>query len=266
MTPRRLGAYLRLLVEAEDAPVTLVACPPSGGNVAEFAGWGPDLPRGWRLVAAQYPARQDRLQEDPVCDLRELAQAIAGELATLPEVQGSRLVLYGHSMGATVAFEAALGLQRAGHHRAEVLAVASQVPCPRAELSSLDEADVIEWFRGIGDINPLLLAHPGLRARVVPAFMADAEACVRYRCTPGDRVTADILAFSSDDDPLLDPGAVAGWRERTTGSFAWHRSGGGHFFVREHGTEILAELGRHVERARELDQRPSQAANASPRR
>lgn len=104
--------WLRVL-RADPTPRHHLVCfPPGGASVTAYRELAARFGAGAAVVGVQYPGRQDRLGESVVSDLSELADAIAAQL--LGQGPHTGLSLFGHSMGATVAFETARRLERAG--------------------------------------------------------------------------------------------------------------------------------------------------------
>jgi len=66
---------------------------------------------GVDVVALQYPGRQDRRHEPCIATIGELADLVAEELRSLSE---KPTIFFGHSMGATLAFEVARRLEHTG--------------------------------------------------------------------------------------------------------------------------------------------------------
>jgi len=69
------------------------------------------MPPSVETLAIQYPGRQDRRGEPCIDDVRELANMIVPELRPWPNRPAA---LFGHSLGATLAFEVALRLDAEG--------------------------------------------------------------------------------------------------------------------------------------------------------
>ena len=88
--------------------VRLVAFPPAGAAASFFRPWTRFLPQGVELLGVQYPGREDRLLEPHPPDLHALADTIA---AALGGRAGVPLALFGHSLGAAIAYEVAHRLQ-----------------------------------------------------------------------------------------------------------------------------------------------------------
>jgi medium-chain acyl-[acyl-carrier-protein] hydrolase len=84
------------------AAPALVCIPHLGGNAALFGWWASRLATDVRVLPVQLPGRGSRGAERPLRSIAEIVDALA--LNVGPEL-GVRYALYGHSLGALVAFE-----------------------------------------------------------------------------------------------------------------------------------------------------------------
>ncbi|HEY8544699.1 MAG TPA: alpha/beta fold hydrolase, partial [Acidimicrobiales bacterium] len=113
--PGRDGAWLRRLPAAAGAGPggarrRLVVFPHAGGAVSWYAPLARLLVPDVDVVGVQYPGRQDRLGEPCLDSIAELRDAVVADL-----LGGGWLdrpvALFGHSMGAVVAYETARRLE-----------------------------------------------------------------------------------------------------------------------------------------------------------
>ncbi|RII89311.1 thioesterase II family protein, partial [Clavibacter michiganensis] len=84
----------------------------AGGAATAYRGWAPFAPRGVEVLAVQYSGRGDRYGDPVSPDLDTLAAEVAEAVDALPE--RLPVVLFGHSMGALVAYETARVLAARG--------------------------------------------------------------------------------------------------------------------------------------------------------
>lgn len=92
----------------DSAALRMYCFPHSGGSPGEYMRWSDRLP-GTEVWGVQLPGRGSRLAESPFTDMPELVDAVVSGLGfTGP------YVLFGHSLGALVAFETAHALRERG--------------------------------------------------------------------------------------------------------------------------------------------------------
>lgn len=230
------GEWLRVL-RGDPAPRRYLLClPPGGGPATAYREFAQCFGAGTAVLAVQYPGRQDRLGEAPITDLCELADQIAREVLRHGNLDG--LALFGHSMGATVAFETARRLERGGQALTALFVSGRPAPAfvetQRLHLGS-DEDLIKDLERLAADPAPIqmLRDEPSLAELVLPAVRGDYQAVETYRYTPGDPLAVDIAALVSTGDPTMRPEQADEWREFTGGTFERTTFPGGHFFVDE---------------------------------
>jgi pyochelin biosynthesis protein PchC len=232
-----LDAWLRRYREVPRARARLVCFPYAGGGATVFRLWSSGLPLDVEVIAIQYPGRQDRYDEPVIDEMAAMVEPIRAALDRLP---ARPTVLFGHSMGASIAYETSLRLAVpprllvvSGHnapHRA------ARKPVPRTE----DE--VIAEVRAVDGPHETL-ADPELRELVMPALHGDYRLIRGYLPAPGPRpVPVPIVAYTGTLDPTAQPEQVRAWAELCTGDFELVSFPGGHFFLESHTGEVLADL------------------------
>jgi pyochelin biosynthesis protein PchC len=228
----------------------VVAVPHGGAGAGAFAAWPDLLGDDVEVVAVQFPAREDRLADPPPADLQEAAGVVAAAVAALP---ARPLVLFGHSMGATVAYEVARHLVAQGGPVPDHLVVSSR-PAPVDEAGGDvhrrdDEGILAEVARLGGDAPGELgaaLGDPGLRALVAACVRDDHRLVETYRHVPGPPLPCPVTVLLGDDDPDVDVVAASRWREVTTASLDVRVLPGGHFHVVDDRARAVAAVGEVV--------------------
>ncbi|WP_042369305.1 thioesterase II family protein [Streptacidiphilus neutrinimicus] len=237
--------WLRRFHTAPDDAPRLLVLPHAGGNASYFFPLSAALAEHADVLVVQYPGRQERFGEPCVESLHELADLVAAALCdgTAPLLDRPFSV-FGHSMGASLAFEVACRLRDAGHPPA-ALAVsgrrAPSIPAPGA-VHRADDARLIADIKLLGGTDERMLDHPELLAAILPAVRSDYVATETYRFRGAAPLDCPVTALIGDVDPRVDEPQAQAWRTHTTGAFRLRSYPGGHFFLVPHLAAVVQEL------------------------
>jgi pyochelin biosynthetic protein PchC len=186
------------------------------------------------VYAVRYPGRETRLQEPALDSIRALTEGVLAEL--IPLWSARPLVVFGHSLGALVAFE----LARRGRAYGLVLrklivsaCSAPSVPDDDEPIAQLPRDEFLAELRELKGTPPDFFAHAELIDLLLPALRADFAAAESYVPSPGPKLTCPIVAFAGRDDDEPLPDEMRPWADETTASFALRLFDGEHFFVRD---------------------------------
>jgi surfactin synthase thioesterase subunit len=228
------------------AEAGLICFPYGGASAAVFHGWGERLPAAVDVHAVQLPGRTARLFEPPFTSLPALVEALAEALAP---ALARPTVMFGHSIGALLAFELTRELRRR-RGRAPAALFLSACPAPhipiRTRLHELPEPDLIAQLAALGGTPAELLADRGLLDLVLPAVRADFELAETYSYAPEPPLELPIAAFAGRGDEHAGVDAVGAWREHTTAAFTLDVLGGGHFFIHAEAERLLDLICRRL--------------------
>ncbi|MEV6977266.1 alpha/beta fold hydrolase [Kitasatospora sp. NPDC093806] len=238
--------WFRRFHPSDSAPARVVLFPHAGGSAGFFRDWSAALSPYADVVAVQYPGRLDRLDEPAFDSLTDLAERAYAELRPWAD---RPLILFGHSMGAAVAFEVARRFERDGVKGPVRLCVSgSRAPSdPRDSTVHLlpDEGLLAELGR-LGGTDERVLADPELQALILPALRGDYTAIETYQAAPDELVSVPVTALTGDADPRVSVDQVDGWKAHTTGAFDVHVFPGGHFYLVHERAAVLAVLKAHL--------------------
>ncbi|MFD4987414.1 thioesterase II family protein [Streptomyces sp. NPDC058374] len=210
------------------APVRLFCFPHAGGSPLFFRGWAAALD-GAELYTVCYPGRAERLGEPPAQDLRAMARLIGEEIAGQDD--GREVVLFGHSMGALVAYETAAVLEERGAPVSGLVASGARAPhLPRVHAPENPEG-ALRDLTELGGTEPELLAEPGFRELILPALIADFAMLNGYTQPDRPPLSCPVTALVGDADPRVTLEHAAAWRETTRGTFRTRTASGGHFHL-----------------------------------
>lgn len=213
--------------------------PHAGGSASFYVPVSAALAPSIDVVAVQYPGRQERYRERPFESLHELADAAASELVALAD---RPLALFGHSLGAAVAFEVARRLERdSGTGVVALFASGRRAPgALRVEdVHRRDDAGLIAEVRSLEGTDSRVLDDADVLRLVLPALRADYTAIETYRPEPDSVIRAPVVVLVGDRDPQVTIDEAVAWRNHTTGGVDLRIFGGGHFYLLEHRAEVL---------------------------
>ena len=223
-----------------NARATLVF-PHAGGVALAYRSLGTALARvGADAYVMQYPRRGDRLSHSAAQTVGALAEDLfaAGDWAGL-----APLNLFGHCMGAVVAFEFARVAERRGVAVNALFVSASEAPSAVASAPDLPMArdEILAEMVDLGGTDARLLDDDDFVELLLTAVRADYAAFNRYACDAHVRIAADIHTLGGDADRRVSEAMLRRWETHTGGVFTNSMFDGGHFYVNEH-TDDVAEL------------------------
>ncbi|MDJ1134222.1 thioesterase II family protein [Streptomyces iconiensis] len=217
--PGPAGEWLRPLHTPAGAPLRLICFPHAGGGASLFRAWVPSMPDDCALWAVQYPGREDRITERHCDSVPQLARRIA---YALQWAMDTPYALFGHSMGAIVAYETAREVDKLGLTSPLRLIASGSPPPDQAAAACRAERDAAS--------PPPASAQEAERPVTATALETDTDLLARYGPDPGAVPTeVPLTVLRHDDDPDLDTGTARGWAAVTKASCRLRTLPGDHF-------------------------------------
>ena len=232
---------LRHLAPAPAAPIRLVCFPHAGGSATFYAALAHALGSQVDTQAVQYPGRLERRDEPFPESIAEVADAVVSELAPCLD---RPTALFGHSMGAVVAFEVARRLEALQCPPTWLFISGRGAPSlqPREFTHLLDDQSLLAEMAKLGGTDRRLLADEELMQFLLPVIRGDYLTLASYRHAPGPPLSCPLTAVNGQDDTRVSSRTVAAWEQLTTGPFHSLTLRGGHFYLVERAPEVAALL------------------------
>ncbi|MCY0935097.1 thioesterase II family protein [Streptomyces sp. H34-S4] len=218
----------------------------AGAGTSAFRRWSQTTGTGVEAFSWPLPGRDRRRREARfttrealLADLKPLFEQVADE-------PGVPYVLYGHSLGGTVAYTVAHALQEAGLPQPALLAIGAcpppDAPAALTGAAGLPDTELLRVLEHYGAAPPAVEPGDLWHRTVLPVLRDDLALAMDLRRAAEGRLTVPLLAVNGTEDLLADAEALAGWGRWTTGRLVRRALPGGHFFVR--GPELPRLLGR----------------------
>ncbi|MGY5059956.1 thioesterase II family protein [Streptomyces sp. 900105755] len=224
----------------ERGRIALVCVPFAGAGPSFFHPWRALSADRWRVVPVELPGRERRVLETPYRNVVEAAEnSVDDVLSDLGE--GARAVLFGHSLGAVLAYELTHLLSARGVRVERLVVSGSPGPWTQRERRATGLPDVeflarVEEFAGF---RHEALDHPEMRELILPVLRADCDMHENYVPSTDEPVSVPICSVRGSYDGLVGAEQALEWRRATTGEFSYAELPGDHMYLVDHARAVL---------------------------
>jgi medium-chain acyl-[acyl-carrier-protein] hydrolase len=224
----------------------LICFPHAGAGASAFAGWAALVPPEIELVVVQLPGRQNRIAEEPFAAAGPLISALVHALR--PVLDGS-FSFFGHSCGASLAYELTWALRARGRQGPRQLFLSAQ-PAPGTaglsgfrRLHELPDGEFLAEVLTLGGIDPELSQDEDSLYCLLPLLRADFGLWERHDPAPRAALDCPVTVLCGESDPRAPRTAVEAWRACTTAEFRIQVFRGGHFYFLDSTAEVVSLIG-----------------------
>lgn len=211
----------------------------------------------WKMMAGtrleicpiHLPGRETRIDEAPFTSTDALVPALVDQLTPhLEQPYG----LFGHSMGALIAFETARELRRRGLPSPVRLFVSGfrgpHLPERFPNRRAFDDRAFIADLRALAGTPDEVVDDPELLAFLMPTLRADVTLCETYVHRVEDPLDVPLTVFGGADDPRVSRDELEGWTRHTREETELRVFPGHHFFLKAHRAAVVSAIADRLSR------------------
>jgi medium-chain acyl-[acyl-carrier-protein] hydrolase len=223
----------------------------AGGSAHAFAPLADSVSAVLDVSPLDYPGHGRRMREPLRQRIADIALCLADKLATSPQTP---YALYGHSMGALVAYELCQ-LLSSRHATLPLLLIAAahrapHLPNRQTPLNDLPDAQLLAEIYRLDPNSRAPLETSELRTLMLPILRSDFHACETYAPRDARKLTVPIAVYGGLSDDEITRDELMAWRERTVAPCSLRFFPGGHFFMRTNISQLAWALCNDVALAR----------------
>jgi surfactin synthase thioesterase subunit len=232
------------------APLTLFALPCAGASAAMYLRWRRRLPSWVQIQPIELPGRGGRLHEAPEATFEGLVDLLSDELETFPS---QRYALFGHSMGALLAF----GIAHSLYKRKRLLPVAlliSACAAPsrqdwRRYADKNTDTSLIVDLRKQNGTPEEVFESVELLSMTLSLMRTDYRVCGSFRHKKMPPLPIPMHVFGGRADEIHESKLEA-WQWESSADFSLDLFEGGHFFLRQQEESFLQVLAQRLASSR----------------
>ena len=228
-------------ISAEDRDRTALVCVPfAGAGASFFHPWREPAGGRWRLIPVELPGRERRFMEEPYRNVAEAARNTVDAVADAIG-DGGRAVLFGHSLGAVLAYELVHLLSARDVHVERLVVSGSPGPWTQRErrATGLPDEEFLARVEEFAGFRHEALDHPEMREMILPVLQADCEMHENYVPSTDDPVSVPICSLRGSVDGLVSAEQAQEWQKATTAGFSSAEFPGDHMYLVDRAREVL---------------------------
>ena len=248
MPPAKSSSVFIRKEDRPDARLRLFCFAYAGASAQLFLRWNDYVPDFIEITGFELPGHGRRLMDGKPFNVYEPAARYIA--AKLEPILDRPYALFGHCLGAVLAYEATRILKQHGApepvHLFTAGARGPHYGIPIADVDNMDDQKFIEHYNNVYGASLDLLKDPQMRSLILPIVRADGHMTQIYRYQPGERMGYNISAVTGECDPDVNLEQMQGWQQHTTGTVTTRLYPGNHFFFLQCASQMLADFSRQL--------------------
>jgi surfactin synthase thioesterase subunit len=228
-----------MAINKVDNPSRNIICFPwGGGGASAFLPWR-KLACPANVWALKLPGREGRIDEPVITHANELVEQI---IKALPSTLSIPYVFYGHSMGAGLAMQTIIELQKKSISLPQLLIASGRMPPNYPSLNpvkNLSDKALLNYLQALGSLNQGIPLIDDFLKQYIPKIRADYHLNSTIPCYQDKPLPVRISIINGENDSLISLKNLSDWQKHTTYPIHSEVVPGGHFFMNENFTHFM---------------------------
>lgn len=212
--------------------INIFLLPFAGGNKYSYDAFKLLFPEQFKLIPLDFPGHGSRIREPLLSDLDLIASDI---FVTVKREMTKPYVIYGHSMGAMVAYLLSHKvIENQGRPPLHLFVSGCHAPGHRKEtkIHTLGSAEFVAEIKSLGGVPDEIINDEKVFTFFEPILRNDFKAVETFQLSPRRALSVPITLFLGTDDAIsIDDGLK--WEGMTNEKFDLIMMNGNHFFIYE---------------------------------
>ncbi|WP_198263825.1 thioesterase II family protein [sulfur-oxidizing endosymbiont of Gigantopelta aegis] len=241
---KRKSQWLLFPEEKPAARIRLFCFPYAGGGAHIYFPWQAQLPDWIEVCAIQLPGRGMRFADSPYSHHQPIVEQV---FDVIKDYMDKPYAIFGHSMGALLAYELAQTIAQSALANPEHLFIsgrrAMHLQSSSKAIYDLPDKELMTELRQLNGTPAEVLANQELMNLLLPVLRADFKLCDTYEYNEQYKpLNINITTFEGQQDHKAQGERMTAWKELTHGNVSSVKLAGDHFFIHSQEKQLLTLL------------------------
>lgn len=223
----------------KNATMRLFCFPYAGGGASIYREWNSLFPDSIEVCAIQYPGRENRINEAPIDDFLSLVNEICDNIHVMLD---KPFAIFGHSLGAKVAFETAKMIMKRYHRKPICLFEAgSRAPFLQDKylLHNLSEEDFIMSLHRYHGTPIEVLENEDIMSAFLPMLKADFSIEETFLTSKEEKMNCPLFVLAAEKDEIVSIEEALQWETLAKHDYEFVKFQGDHFFIKSEQRKLI---------------------------
>lgn len=234
--------------------IKLFCFPHAGGSALYYSKWNKYFMDDIEFEIVKYPGRETRINDPMPDSIQKLAEDFVNAITVSHD---EKYAFFGHSMGASVAYEAALIMKEkynilpicmfvSGADAPGTLAKRFGEKLDGVSVSDIDNSTLCQLVKAMGGVDEVLLESQDFMDYYLPIIRKDMVLCELYNVTKVARLGTKMKCMYGEQDRFVSDNDVGRWQLFTEYPVTVNSFSGDHFYIDDHIEELTDYMKKQI--------------------